>query len=65
MFAFRISPDMSLVDILGSGFEHSNEEALAAWIQETLSKPDFQIAESVLPKLIDRLEDLLSKRGEK
>jgi len=64
MFAFRIKDDDSLVDVLGNGFEVSNEEALNTWIKTTLLTPDMQIAESVLPRLIDLLEELLRKRGE-
>ncbi len=65
MFAFRINTDSSLVSVLGSGSESSNQEALTTWIHETLAKPDLQLAESLLPRLIDRLEELLRNRGEK
>jgi hypothetical protein len=65
MFAFRINTDSSLVGILGSGSESSNQEALTTWVHETLAKPDLQLAESVLPRLIDRLEELLRNKGEK
>ncbi len=65
MFAFRINSDDSLVGILGSGLENSNQEALTIWVHKTLVKPDLQLAESVLPRLIDRLEELLRNRGEK
>jgi hypothetical protein len=65
MFAFRINSDDSLVGVLGSGFENSNQEALTTWVLKTLVKPDLQLAESVLPRLIDRLEELLRNRGEK
>jgi hypothetical protein len=65
MFAFRINTDDSLVGVLGSGFEHSNQEALTTWVHKTLIKPDLQLAESILPRLIDRLEELLRNRGDK
>ena len=65
MFAFRINSDDSLVGVIGSGLENSNKEALTAWVHKTLVKPDLQLAESVLPRLIDRLEELLRNRGEK
>lgn len=65
MFAFRINTDDSLVGVLGSGFERTNQEALTTWVHKTLVKPDLQLAESVLPRLIDRLEELLRNRGEK
>ncbi len=65
MFAFRINTDDSLVSVLGSGFERTNHEALTTWVHKTLVKPDLQLAESVLPRLIDRLEELLINKGEK
>jgi len=65
MFAFRINTDSSLVSVLGSGSESSNQEALTTWVHGTLEKPDLQLAECVLPRLIDRLEELLRNRGEK
>jgi len=40
MFAFRINSDDSLVGVLGSGFENSNQEALTIWVHKTLVKPD-------------------------
>ena len=60
MFAFRIQKDNSLVSVLGLGTEKSNHDALRTWIQNTLINPDMQIAESVLPRLIERLEQSLS-----
>lgn len=61
MFAFKINNDSSLVNVLGIGSESSNQEALTTWVHEILAKPDLQLAESVLPRLIDRLEELLRK----
>jgi len=56
MFAFRIQKDNSLVNVLGSGLETTNEDVLREWIKNSLINPDLQIAESVLPILIERLE---------
>ena len=63
MYAFKINKDDSLVNTLGSGIEHTNQEALTHWIQSILLKPDLKLAESILPRLIDKLEEALQTKG--
>lgn len=60
MFAFRIPKDDSLINILGSSYRKTNQDALREWIKNKLFNPDLQIAESILPILIERLENVVN-----
>lgn len=60
MFAFRIPKDDSLINILGSSYGKTNQDALREWIKNKLFNPDLQIAESILPILIERLEHVVN-----
>jgi len=60
---FNIGDGMELVCILGNGSARDNREALAQWVSNTLRLPDHEVAATVLPLLVDRLEVLLRRRG--
>jgi len=66
MLRLQISPSRSLVCIIGSGHEHSNQEAVETWLMtqfgidgiEALSAPRDQLADALRAHLNNKLNNL-------
>ena len=61
MLSFGIPDNDDLVDFLGHGHEKTNRDALASWVSIALQNPDYEMAITVLPHLVRRLERKLSE----